>query len=140
MKLFTQSCSAFLITMASSIAFADTSVIVSASNPNSAMNQVTVSKIFLGKSKSFPDGSQAIPVDQNEGSAIRESFNSNVLGKSDSQLKSYWSRLIFTGKGTPPKQSGTDAEIKSLVANNPNTIGYIDSSTVDGTVKVVHKF
>ncbi|MFT6189502.1 MAG: ABC-type phosphate transport system substrate-binding protein [Oleispira sp.] len=126
--------------MASSIAFADTSVIVSASNPNSTMDENTVSKIFLGKSKSFPDGSQALPVDQDEGSAVRESFNTTVLGKSDSQLKSYWSRLIFTGKGTPPKQSGTDADIKSLVANNPNIIGYIDSSAVDGTVKVVHKF
>jgi ABC-type phosphate transport system substrate-binding protein len=140
MKLFKQSCSALLITIASSMSFAETSVIVSASNPNSTMDQATVSKIFLGKAKSFPDGSQALPVDQDEGSKTREAFNSTVLGKSDSQLKSYWSRLIFTGKGTPPKQSGTDAEIKALVANNPNIIGYIDSGAVDGTVKVVHKF
>lgn len=140
MKLFKHSCSALLITIASSMSFAETSVIVSASNPNSTMDQTTVSKIFLGKAKSFPDGTQALPVDQDEGSKSRESFNTTVLGKSDSQLKSYWSRLIFTGKGTPPKQSGTDAEIKSLVANNPNIIGYIDSSAVDGTVKVVHKF
>ncbi|MGK0474461.1 MAG: ABC-type phosphate transport system substrate-binding protein [Oleispira sp.] len=140
MKLFKLSCSALLIAMASSIAFAETSVIVSSSNPNSAMDQMTVSKIFLGKAKSFPDGSQALPVDQDEGSKTREAFNTSILGKSDSQLKSYWSRLIFTGKGTPPKQSGTDAEIRSLVANNPNIIGYIDSSAVDGTVKVVHKF
>ncbi|MFT4765795.1 MAG: ABC-type phosphate transport system substrate-binding protein [Oleispira sp.] len=140
MKLFKRSCSALLISMASTLAFAETAVIVSISNPNSAMDQTTVSKIFLGKAKSFPDGSQALPVDQDEGSAVRESFNSIVLGKSDSQLKSYWSRLIFTGKGTPPKQSGNDASVKQLVANSPNIIGYIDSSAVDATVKVVHKF
>jgi ABC-type phosphate transport system substrate-binding protein len=140
MKLFKHSCSALLIAMASSAALAETSVIVSNSNPNSAMDQTTVSKIFLGKAKSFPDGSQALPVDQDEGRKAREAFNTSILGKSDSQLKSYWSRLIFTGKGTPPKQSGTDMEIKTLVANNPNIIGYIDSSAVDSTVKVVHKF
>lgn len=140
MKLFKRSCSALLISMASTLALAETAVIVSISNPNSAMDQTTVSKIFLGKAKSFPDGSQALPVDQDEGSAVRESFNSIVLGKSDSQLKSYWSRLIFTGKGTPPKQSGNDASVKQLVANSPNIIGYIDSSAVDATVKVVHKF
>tara|TARA_B110000211_G_scaffold234520_1_gene304569 strand:- start:12100 stop:12468 length:369 start_codon:yes stop_codon:yes gene_type:complete len=122
------------------MSFAETSVIVSASNPNSTMDQATISRIFLGKAKSFPDGSQALPVDQNTGSKTREAFNSTVLSKSDSQLKSYWSRLIFTGKGTPPKQAGTDAEIKALVANNPNIIGYVDSAAVDGTVKVVHKF
>ena len=140
MTLLKHSCSALLITIASSMSFAETSVIVSASNPNSTMDQATISRIFLGKAKSFPDGSQALPVDQNTGSETREAFNSTVLSKSDSQLKSYWSRLIFTGKGTPPKQAGTDAEIKALVANNPNIIGYVDSAAVDGTVKVVHKF
>ena len=135
MKLFKHSCSALLISLASTVTFADTSVIVSASNPNATLDQATVSKIFLGKTKSFPDGTQAVPVDQNE-----EAFNNSVLGKSDSQLKSYWSRLIFTGKGTPPKPSGDDAAVKALVSSNPNIIGYIDSSAVDGTVKVVHTF
>ena len=135
-----QACSILCIILASSIASADISVIVSTNNPNSSMDQLTVSKIFLGKSKSFPDGSQAVPVDQDDGSAARDGFNSTVLGKSASQLKSYWSRLIFTGKGTPPQQSGDDAAVKSLVANNPNIIGYIDSSSVDDTVKVVHTF
>jgi ABC-type phosphate transport system substrate-binding protein len=136
LKLFILSASL----LSSATAFAETAVIVSASNANSAIDKATIAKIFLGKSKSFPDGSQAIPIDQNEGSAARQSFNSTVLGKSASQLKSYWSRLIFTGKGTPPKQSGNDTEVKGLVATNPNLIGYIDASAVDSSVKVVHKF
>ena len=140
MNILKQSCSILLISMASSIVSAEISVIVSVSNPNTAMDQSTVAKIFLGKAKSFPDGTQAVPVDQDDGAATRDGFNSKILGKSASQLKSYWSRLIFTGKGTPPKQSGDDAGVKSLVANNPNIIGYIDSSAVDATVKVVHKF
>lgn len=140
MKLFKNSCSALLISMAASITFADTSVIVSASNANASMDKTTVSKIFLGKTKRFPDGTQALPIDQDDDAPAREFFNSSILGKSDSQLKSYWSRLIFTGKGTPPKPSGDDAAVKALVAKNPNMIGYIDSSAVDGTVKVVHKF
>lgn len=124
----------------SPLTHAEVAVIVSASNSNANMSDKDIAKLFLGKSKSFPDGSQAIPVDQNAGSAARSSFQDKVLGKSDSQLKSYWSRLIFTGKGTPPKESGDDAAIKSLVASNPNTIGYIDASAVDDSVKVLHKF
>ncbi|MAY14661.1 MAG: phosphate ABC transporter substrate-binding protein [Oceanospirillaceae bacterium] len=122
------------------LANAEVAVIVSASNANSALDQDTISRVFLGKTSNFPDGSQAIPVDQNEGSASREAFNDKVLGKSSSQLKAYWSRLIFTGKGTPPKESGSDADIKNLVAKNPNLIGYVDSSVVDSSVKVVFKF
>lgn len=140
MKTFKHSCSVLLIGLASSLASAEISVIVSTNNPNESIDQATVSKIFLGKAKSFPDGSQAVPIDQDDGAAARVAFNSTVLGKSASQLKSYWSRLIFTGKGTPPKQSGNDAAVKELVANNPNIIGYVDSSAVDASVKVVHKF
>jgi ABC-type phosphate transport system substrate-binding protein len=131
---------ALLLSTASLIASAETAVIVAANNANGAIDKTTVSKIFLGKTKSFPDGSQAVPIDQDDGSAVRENFNSSILGKSSSQLKSYWSRLIFTGKGTPPKQLGTDADVKSLVSSNPNMIGYIDSSAVDSSVKVVLKF
>ena len=131
---------ALLLTTASLIASAETAVIVAASNGNGTIDKATISKIFLGKTKSFPDGSQAVPIDQDDGSAVRKSFNSSLLGKSSSQLKSYWSRLIFTGKGTPPKQLGTDAEIKALVSSNPNMIGYIDSAAVDSSVKVVLKF
>lgn len=135
-----QTLSALIIATASMVVSAETAVIVSASNANATLDKATISKIFLGKSKSFPDGSQALPIDQNDGTPSRDAFNSNMLGKSASQLKSYWSRLIFTGKGTPPKQSGNDSDVKALVSNNPNMIGYIDSSAVDASVKVVHKF
>ena len=119
---------------------AEISVIVSASNGNGAIDETTVSNIFLGKSSNFPDGSQAVPIDQNAGTPTRETFRDTILKKSASQLKSYWSRLIFTGKGTPPKESGDDAAVKALVAANPNLIGYVDSSVVDGSVKVLMKF
>ena len=129
-----------LLTMMASMAWAETAVIVSASNGNGNMDKATITKIFLGKAKSFPDGNNAIPIDQNEGAAVREAFNGSVLGKSSSQLKAYWSRLIFTGKGTPPKESGGDADIVALVAANPNLIGYVDAAAVTGDVKVVYKF
>jgi ABC-type phosphate transport system substrate-binding protein len=131
---------ALLLVTASVITSAEIAVIVGSSNGNGSLDKATISKIFLGKSKSFPDGAQAVPIDQNDGTAAREAFNSSVLGKSASQLKSYWSRLIFTGKGTPPKQSADDAAVKALVSNNPNTIGYIDAGSVDSSVKVVFKF
>lgn len=122
------------------LANAEVAVIVSASNGNASMSDKDIAKLFLGKSKKFPDGSHATPVDQNAGSATRASFQDKVLGKSDSQLKSYWSRLIFTGKGTPPEEKGDDAAVKQVVAGSPNAIGYIDASAVDDSVKVLHKF
>lgn len=124
----------------SSMVFAEMAVIVSAKNANYGLDKIDIEQIFLGKKSVFPDGAKAIPVDQNEDSAVRDAFNDKVLGKTGSQLKAYWSRLIFTGKGTPPKEAGTDADVVKLVAENPNTIGYVKASAVDASVKVVYEF
>jgi ABC-type phosphate transport system substrate-binding protein len=130
----------FSLLLGSASTYAETAIIVSKSNANTSMDSSTVSRIYLGKLSKFSNGEPAVPVDQSEGSATRDAFNGSVLGKSSSQLKAYWSRLIFTGKGTPPKEVGDDAAVKKLVAANPNMIGYIDSAAVDDTVKVVLTF
>ena len=120
--------------------FAETAVIVHPNNANGTLDQGVIKKIFLGKAKRFPDGSEAIPIDQDDSSSVKDVFLNTVVGKSSSQMKSYWSKRVFTGKGTPPKQVSTSADVKKLVSENPATIGYIDSSEVDASVKVVHTF
>ncbi|MBU2986343.1 substrate-binding domain-containing protein [Saccharophagus degradans] len=118
---------------------ADIAIIVHPSN-GAALDADEVSRIFLGKSKSFPGGATAVPVNQAEGSIVRTAFDDGIIGKSASQLKSYWSKLVFTGKGTPPQEVSSEDEIKKLVASNPNMIGYIDAANVDSSVKVALTF
>jgi ABC-type phosphate transport system substrate-binding protein len=114
----------------------DVAVIVNKSVADS-MSEADISNVFLGKTKSFPSGAQAIPIDQAAGSAPRVTFYSKLTGKDDSQLKAYWSRLIFTGKGQPPKEVGGDADVVGLVGGNPNMIGYVDAGAVNDSVKVI---
>ncbi len=125
--------------IASASVWSGVAVIVNPNNANT-LSEADVTRIFLGKKKAYPDGSEAIPVDQAEGSPIRSSFVSTVLKKNDQQIKAYWAQLLFTGKGTPPKEVGGGADVKKLIAENPALIGYIDSSEVDASVKVVHQF
>ena len=121
-----------------SIAQAGSVVVVGKGSPIAASSEDDVVKAFLGKKKDL-GGVSVIPVDQGEGNPARNDFYSAVVKKSEAQLKSYWSRLIFTGKGQAPQVVGGDSEVKNLVASNPNIIGYIDESAVDGTVKVIYK-
>lgn len=118
-----------------SAANAEMVIVVHPSN-NSAVNEDFVSSVYLGKTRSFEDGKQLVAVNQS-GNALEEEFNKKVLGKSSSQMKAYWSKLVFTGKGTPPKEVKTDEEVISLVSENPATIGYISSTSVSDKVKVV---
>lgn len=123
----------------SPLACAEVSVIVHPSLSVASMTEAEISPIFLGKKKSFPNGEQAIPVNQNKGSPTREKFNEAVCKKNASQYRVYWSQLVFTGKATPPPASGMDLAVKALVATNTNMIGYVDSSVVDKSVKEVFK-
>lgn len=123
--------------MFANVALAEISIIVHPSN-NAEITTKDVVRMFLGKQKRFSDGQESIPVHQDKNQSSRTTFVSDILKKDEAQLKAFWSRLIFTGKGNPPKSAGTDADILKLVASNPNLIGYIDSSLVDGSVKAIN--
>ena len=118
---------------------AEISVIVNPANAN-AVSEDDLSRLFLGRASSFADGSKATPLNLVEGQASREEFDNKVLNRSSSQLKAYWSKLVFTGKGTPPKELADDAAVKAAVAADATAIGYISSGSADASVKVVATF
>ncbi len=132
-------CVGIVLALCASHVFAGNVVVIV--NPGAGVTTLTqddVSRIFLAKTKTFPNEKPALPINQNEGSAARSVFEDKVLKKTPSQVNAYWTQLLFTGKGTPPKDAGADADVKKLVADNPNVIGYIDSAAVDATVVVVY--
>lgn len=118
-------------------ASADVVVVVSPKCSVGALTANQAADIFLGKAREFPNGGQAIPIDQSEGSAIRDEFYSKVANKSAAQLKAYWSKIIFTGKGQPPREVADSTAVKKLVSENPNAIGYIDKTAIDSSIKTV---
>jgi ABC-type phosphate transport system substrate-binding protein len=119
------------------VALADAVVVVSAKSPVKSLTANQVLDIFLGRSARFPSGSRAVPIDQQEGAAARNDFYTKLSGKSGAQLKAYWSKIIFTGRGQPPTAVADGYEVKRTLAANPAAIGYIDRSLVDDSVIVV---
>lgn len=117
--------------LCSSANAAELVVVVSPQNSASSMTAEQVSDAFLGKSAALT------PVDQAEGSGTRTEFYQKVVGKDSAQVKAIWTRLVFTGKAIPPKEVGSSADVKKLVAGDPKAIGYIEKGAVDGSVKVV---
>lgn len=116
---------------------AQIAVVVGAKSAASALSAEQAAALFLGKSDQLPGVGVALLLDQPEASPIRETFYTKVAGKSAAQVKAAWSRLVFSGKGTPPKEVGNSTEVKKLVAANSNAVGYIEKSAVDGSVKVL---
>ena len=128
-----------LTIMNMSHAIADVAVVVHPTN-DSTFDEGTIKKIFLGKTKSYTNGRSAILISPSNTDIAVEEFNSKVLGKSNSQVKAYWSKILFTGKGTPPQEMDSNGAVISSVASNPDAIGYVDASAVTSDVKVVATF
>lgn len=116
---------------------AGVAVVVSPDNPNGMLSKGEATRLFLKKDKSFKNGVKVNPIDQVAGSRLREMFYTKVANKNESQLTSYWSRMIFTGKAAPPRALDSDESVISAVADNSGAIGYIDTRSVDKRVKVL---
>jgi ABC-type phosphate transport system substrate-binding protein len=53
-------------------------------------------------------------------------------------VKSRWAQLVFTGKGSAPKELAGGEDVVKAVAADPHAIGYVDRSFVNITVKVIY--
>jgi ABC-type phosphate transport system substrate-binding protein len=116
---------------------ADVVAVVSSKNPLASLSKAQVADIFLGKTARFPDGTLAVPIDREESSATRDEFYATFTGKSPAQIKSHWTKIIFTGRGQPPIAASNSAEVRHLIAANPRAIGYLERSAVDASVKIL---
>ena len=92
--------------------------------------------IFLGRYRTFPSGASALPIDLDVNSSERKQFYLVLAHKEASDMSSYWARLTFSGKISPPFSVADARMALDLVANNVNAIAYVDSSVVDSRVRI----
>jgi ABC-type phosphate transport system substrate-binding protein len=104
-------------------------VIVNPASP--PLSKVQIADIYLARINTWT------PIDQAVGSLIYTEFYKRATGRDAAQVKAIWSKILFTGRGVPPKQLLDSDAVKKAVAANPRAVGYIEKSAVDDSVKVV---
>ena len=95
-----------------------------------------VMDIFLGRYRTFPSGASALPIDLDVSSTARTQFYLLLAHKDASDMGSYWARLTFSGKISPPFVVSDARMAIDIVANNPNAIAYVDRAAVDERVRI----
>jgi ABC-type phosphate transport system substrate-binding protein len=124
-------------TFAGAWASADVVAVVSAKSAVPALTSNQLADIFLGRVSRFPNGLLAVPIDLRDGSPERDRFYAKITGKTPAQVKAYWSKIIFTGRGQPPKAVASDLDVKKFVAANVGAIGYIDAALLDDSIRAL---
>jgi len=113
-------------------------VVVSRNNPVQSLTREQVEDIFLGRTRQYPDGRLAIPVEQSSQSELRDRFYTEILQRSPAQMRAHWARLIFTGRGNPPRGVDSSQDVLRAIVADPRVIGFIEPRFVDDSVTVVY--
>jgi ABC-type phosphate transport system substrate-binding protein len=124
----------FLILLAAAVLSAviparadDGSVIVIANAPLRAVDAETIKRIYTGRTIEL-DGQTVRALNLAPGNPLRRRFIASVLQQDDDDYVAYWTVRRYVGKGVPPREFASSAELIEAVRNTPGAIGYIDAS------------
>jgi ABC-type phosphate transport system substrate-binding protein len=107
-------------------------MVVHRSNRVGELSREEVYRLFLKKSTIWGDGQTAEPVDLAPDDEMRQLFSESILGKDVPNVQSYWQRMIFSGRATPPPAMDSERELLDYVATHPYAIGYVSAGTALG--------
>ena len=128
-----------LLVVLSSLAQGQVVVVVAKNSTIDTLDNQYIANIFLTRTNRFPNGEKAMPVELAQ-SDIRATFYQEISGKSPMELTAYWTTLIFSGRGRPPKGYGEIAALIERLEKTPNAISYLSLAQVTEKLKVVYQF
>jgi ABC-type phosphate transport system substrate-binding protein len=99
--------------------------IVSARNGGiTVLDRASAEQIYLGRRSTLPDGRAVTLVDLPAGPA-RDQFYLLLTRKNPSQIRAYWSRLVFTGRAQPPREAADADDVRRILQATPGAIAYL---------------
>lgn len=85
---------------------------------------LTVQRLYTGRAVEV-GGVNVVVVNAWPGSKLRERFMASVMNQDDDRYVAYWTVRKHIGKGTPPRELKTAAEVIDFVQTTPGGIGYV---------------
>ena len=126
---------ASIVCLVGTASFAGVVLVANPDVQEGSLSQKDVQQIFLAKKKSLAGGSVKIATQKNK--AVHADFLESYVKKTPSQFSSYYKKLVFTGKGKPPKAVADDAAMLSYVSGTSGALGYVSDGAANDTVKVI---
>lgn len=81
-------------------------------------------QLYLGRRAALSARTPLLLLDLPPGE-VRDQFYRHIAGKNPSQIRAYWSRMVFTGRALPPKEAASADDARRLLLENPGAIGYL---------------
>ncbi|PCJ16286.1 MAG: hypothetical protein COB02_16675 [Candidatus Cloacimonadota bacterium] len=115
--------------------YAELVLIVHKDSPIKHISVKHLQKIYENKSKTWAHGGSIIRTSLRKGENHRNFCN--ILGKNTTQLKRFWKKQVFTGRGPSLKTYSSQKSLIEYISTHENSLGYVDSSIDTSLVKVI---
>jgi ABC-type phosphate transport system substrate-binding protein len=112
-------------------------IIINAKSSVTKVDKRFVADAFLKKRTHWADDAGIQPIDLGQKNTVREQFSRDLLDRDVASVRHYWAQLVFSGRGVPPPEVGSEAEVVKYVAAHAGAIGYVSAATELKGVKVL---
>ena len=110
--------------------------------PIETLSRGDVINIYMGRNRRLADAQIALPLDIDSNFTEKAAFYKQLIKRDLPEVNSYWTRVMFSGDASPPRQVNTYADIRELIKNNKDAIAYLPETELhkfnDGEYKVVY--
>lgn len=90
---------------------------------------VMAQRLYSGRAIAIGDVA-VTPLNLPPGHAARQAFMDTVMQQPDDKYIAYWTVRRHIGKGTPPQEMASAAEVIAFVQRTPGAIGYIPAAAL----------
>jgi ABC-type phosphate transport system substrate-binding protein len=128
-----------VVSLAASLLFAQAhagEIVVIGNSNVPKMDSVTIQKVYTGKVISV-SGINITPVGIKTGTATRNTFLQGFLNQDEEKYTAYWTVRRYIGKGAPPAELASDADVIKYVQSTPGAVGYIDEADLKPGMNVI---
>ncbi len=129
-------CAAWLLSLALLAAPAMAGVVVVAHANMHKLDLPTLQRIYTGKVIEV-GGVSVSPINLKAGQPLRQRFLADYLQQTDDAYVAYWTVRRYVGKGVPPRELPTVADVISYVQSTPGAVAYLDEADVPASMNVV---
>lgn len=129
-------CAAWLLSLALLAAPAMAGVVVVAHANMHKLDLPTLQRIYTGKVIEV-GGVSVSPINLKAGQPLRQRFLADYLQQTDDAYVAYWTVRRYVGKGVPPRELPTVADVISYVQTTPGAVAYLDEADVPASMNVV---
>ena len=105
----------------------DVFVVAAASSTFQSISAKDLQALYMGRRQETKDGNPVQATDLPRDHPLRQQFYARLTGMTAAQVNSHWSRLLFSGRSTPPVILSNPEAVFGFLLRTPNTLGYTSS-------------